>query len=188
LSGPGKGDKRGYSWPPFEPGHEASTVHGARSPRRVGPLADEIREQLLADGSTPDHLRRAEFAAAVAAWARSEAVVRLLWEWLAEQDVEAALTDTTSSAEVEEHGKAVTKRRSVSRRVTSVLDQLHRAEVRAAGMRRALGLDPLSAGRLARDLSQSRWYQTSSPLDKALERIQADRERAAIEAGGDGGG
>ena len=179
------GDKRGYSWPPFEPGHEQSTVHGANG-RRVGTLADEIREQLLTDETTPDHLRRPEFAAAVAAWARSEAVVALLWGWLAEQDVEAALTDTTSTDEVEERGKATTKRRSVSRRVTSVLDQLHRAEVRAAGMRRALGLDPLSAGRLARDLSQSRWYGGPRPLDVKLAEIAAERERQALEAGGDG--
>lgn len=188
MSGPGKGDKRGYSWPPFEDGHTRSTLHGARSERRVGPLADEIRDQLLAGEGTPEHLHRPEFASAVAAWARSEAVVRLLWDWLAEQDVEAALTDTTRSAEVEETTKNITRRRSMSRRVTSVLDQLHRAEVRAAGMRRALGLDPLSAGRLARDLSQSRWYQGVSPLDRALAEIQAERDRqAAIEAG-DGGG
>lgn len=183
MSGPGKGDARGYSWPPFEPGHTKSTIHGATAERRVGPLADEIRDQLLADESTPEHLRRPEFGAAVAAWARSEAVVALLWTWLAEQDVEAALTDTTKAAEVEETTKGTTRRRSVSRRVTSVLDQLHRAEVRAAGMRRALGLDPLSAGRLARDLSQSRFYQVKSPLDVAVERIQAERQ-AALEAGG----
>lgn len=185
MSGPGQGDARGYSWPPFEPGHTKSTVHGAASPRRVEPLASEIEAELFATEGVPEHLRRPEFRASVAAWARSEAVVRLLWEWLTGQDVEAALTDVTRSAETEETGKGRTSRRSVSRRVGSVLDQLHRAEMRAASMRRALGLDPLSAGRLARDLSQSRWYQAASPLDQALDRIEADRQ-AAIEAGGDG--
>lgn len=185
MSGPGKGPERGYSWPPFEAGHTKSTVHGATSPRRVEPLAAEIEAELFATEGVPEHLRRPEFKAAVAAWARSEAVVALLWRWLADQDVEAALTDVTRSAETEETSKGRTSRRSVSRRVGSVLDQLHRAEMRAAGMRRALGLDPLSAGRLARDLSQSRWYAGATPLDRALDRIEAERQ-AAIE-GGSGG-
>lgn len=66
-------------------------------------MATEIEAELLADDATPDHLRCSEFAAARAAWARSEAVVRLLWDWLAEQDVEAALADVTHAAEIEEH-------------------------------------------------------------------------------------
>jgi hypothetical protein len=45
----GRGGARGYSWPPFEPGHTLSTRHGAYSPRRVEPLAAELVELALAD-------------------------------------------------------------------------------------------------------------------------------------------
>ena len=162
-------------------------MHGARSPRKIAPLAEEIERELLADEATPDHLRRPEFGAAVRAWARAEAIVRLMWTWLAEQDVEDALTDVTKTAETEETSKGRTTRRSISRRVVSVLEQLRRYEAHAAALRRALGLDPLSAGRLAKDLSASRWYQGVSPLDRALSEIEATRQ-AAIEAGGDDGG
>jgi hypothetical protein len=40
---------RNYSWPPFAKNHELSARHGARSPRRVDPLASELVGQLLAD-------------------------------------------------------------------------------------------------------------------------------------------
>jgi hypothetical protein len=181
----GQGDARGYSWPPFEPGHTASLLHGARSERTIAPLAEQIAAELLAAESTPAHLLRREFAAAVQAWARAEAVVALLWRWLDEQDIGEALTEVTSAEETETHGKRKTTRRSVSRRVASVLGELHRAETRAASMRRALGLDPLSAGRLAKDLSASRWYQGATPLDRKLDQIEAERQAAAIEAAED---
>lgn len=109
----------------------------------------------------------------------------LLWDWLAAQDVEDALSDVTTTEEAEERRKGRTTRRTVSRRVVSVLDQLHRAESRAASLRGKLGLDPASAARLAKDLSATRWYQGATPLDRALDKIEADR-RQALEAGDDG--
>lgn len=185
MTSDGQGDKRAYSWPQFTAGHTASLVHGGRSERTIAPLADEIAAELLTAETTPDHLRRPEFASAVRAWARAEAVVALLWRWLDGQDIEASLTDTVTTEETEEHTKRRTTRRSVSRRVASVLGELHRAETRAASLRRELGLSPLSAGKLARDLSQSRWYQGASPLDKRLAQIEAERQAAAIKAGED---
>src|ERR1700730_4500558 len=175
------GDRRGYSWPPFEPGHERSTVHGPRSPRRVEPLAAEIRAALLDSEQCPAHLHRAEFAAALSAWARAEAVVSLLWAYLAEQDIEAALGDVTTTDETEQRSKSRTTRRSTARRTVSALEQWRRHEAHAAALRRSLGLDPLGAGKLARDLSQSRWYAGATPLDRALDRIEAERQQA-IEA------
>jgi len=179
------GDARGYSWSPFEAGNSAAEVHGARSERRVDVVAERIAAELLADESTPDHLRRAEFGGALRAYCRAEAVVALLWGWLAEQDLGEAMADVTRSAETEESRKGRTTRRSVSKRVESVLTQLHRAESRSNSLRRELGLTPAAAGRLARDLSASRWYQGSSPLDRRLAEIEAERQ-AALEAG-DGG-
>lgn len=182
MAGDSQGDARGYSWPPFGPGHTASLLHGARSERTIAPLADTIAAELLAAESTPAHLLRREFASAVQAWARAEAVVALLWRWLDGQDIEAALSDTVTTEETETRTKRSTTRRSVSKRVASVLGELHRAETRAASMRRALGLDPLSAGRLAKDLSASRWYQGQTPLDKRLDEIERQRQ-AELEAG-----
>lgn len=187
MRAPGKGDRRGYSWPPFEAGHERSVVSGAHSPRRVEPRAAEIASAIRADPSSPEWLRLPQYAAALAAYARTEAIVSLLTEWLDTQDLGDVLTDTTRTAEVEERTKTRTTRRSTQTRVVSVLDQLHRAETRANSLRRELGLTPASAARLTRDLSQSRWYAGASPLDKALSAIEAKRQ-AAVGAGGDGGG
>jgi hypothetical protein len=43
----GKRPARGYSWPPFEPGHELSLRHGTYSPRVVGARAELVRAELL---------------------------------------------------------------------------------------------------------------------------------------------
>jgi hypothetical protein len=44
---PGWGPARGYSWPPFAPGHTLSMKHGATSERRIGPLARNHRRRVL---------------------------------------------------------------------------------------------------------------------------------------------
>jgi hypothetical protein len=41
------GDKRGYSWPPFEKGHTLSIVHGADSERTLEARAAELRPKLF---------------------------------------------------------------------------------------------------------------------------------------------
>jgi hypothetical protein len=46
-------DARGYSWPPFEPGHTLSMRHGAYSPRVVAQVADELGPDL--DGYVSEH-------------------------------------------------------------------------------------------------------------------------------------
>ncbi len=74
------------------PGNEEALVAGHRSERHVGPLAARIAQDLLTDPDVPPHIREPMFAAAVQAWARAEAVVRLLWAWLEERDVMAGLT------------------------------------------------------------------------------------------------
>ena len=90
---------------------------------------------------------------AVQGWARAEAVVIRLWEFLGTQDVQKALSETITGTEEEAHGEGgrVT-RRSASTRVVSALAEVHRAEVRAMNLRSKLGLDPLSRARIMRDL------------------------------------
>ncbi len=41
------GAARGYSWPPFPPGHTLSLVHGAESERAIAARADLVHAELL---------------------------------------------------------------------------------------------------------------------------------------------
>jgi hypothetical protein len=75
---------RGYSWPPFEAGNTAALKHGASSPRKIRPIAEEIREVLLAEAPWID---RPAFAGAVRSLCWTEAQVVLLTEWLNEHGV-----------------------------------------------------------------------------------------------------
>jgi hypothetical protein len=155
--GPGLGGpRRGYSWAPFEPGHERSLVHGTRSPRTVGPLAERIEREARADPSWPDYLTSPEYGPAVAAWARSEAIVELLWRYLADQDVEHWLTEQAREESEETRTPRRTRRISTARRVTNALASLQRWETTAANHRSRLGLDPLSRARLGKDVAAAR--------------------------------
>jgi hypothetical protein len=118
---------RGYSWPPFEPGHELSTRHGAFSRRRVDPLAAELTTGLLSERA--DLVRYPEV---VAAWARAEARCLLLGDWIAEHGV------------LDEHGNG-----------TAALRYVAQFERLAIELRARLGLDPRSEAELARDRSEA---------------------------------
>ena len=171
--------------PPFAPGNTAALVHGAASERLLGPPAEQIAADLLASDDTPGHLREPAFAAAVSAWSRAEAVCVRLRDFLDGQSLEEALTEVTSSEEDEESGKGYARRTSTARRVAAALDMSRRWEAHAANLRSKLGLDPASAARVGRDLSQSRWFQSATPLDKRLAEIEAQRQ-AAIPAAANG--
>jgi hypothetical protein len=171
--------------PPFRPGHTASMVHGATSERLIGPLAERIAADLLADKDTPDHLREPVFAPAVMAWARAEAVCQQLREFLDGQSIEEALTELTTIEEDEERDKTRARRTSTAKRVTAALDMSRRWEAHAMNLRRSLGLDPASAARVGRDVATRR-FMDATPLTAALEKIEAQR-RAALEAGPAGG-
>jgi hypothetical protein len=129
------GGKRGYSWPPFQKGHELSMRHGAWSPRKVEPLAGEHAERLLAQASAPQspvaYLADPTYRPTVWAWARTEARIQLLSEWLIDR-----------GSEVDDKGEAVG--------AANLLNQL---ESRAESLRARLGLDPLSRARLGRDVA-----------------------------------
>ncbi|MDQ3640433.1 MAG: hypothetical protein M3450_02895, partial [Actinomycetota bacterium] len=72
---------RGYSWPPFQPGHTLTLRHGAYSARTWRPLADRISAELpdIAPWCT-----RPTYGPAVAAWARTEAQLQLVMTFLDE--------------------------------------------------------------------------------------------------------
>ncbi len=148
---------RGYSWPPFQPGHTLSMKHGARSPRMVDPIAAELVESVTSElvWLTPADMP------AVWAWARAEAQVQLLTEYLAKAGNESG--DGVGDLDAD--------------RVKSAYALLHKAESRAATGRSRLGLDPLSRARLGRDVAAGR-------VDMA--RLMAEELERQEGAGGDG--
>lgn len=113
---------RGYTWPPFAPGHTLTLAHGARSPRTVQPLADRYAGALAE--SAPWTAAPA-FAGAVASWAWGEAQAALLRAWLDEH----ALLDDDG-------------------RERPAAEQLAKVEGRLVKLRDALGLTPRALGQL----------------------------------------
>ncbi len=150
------GAARGYSWEPFEPGNTVSTWHGAKSERRIGPLAERIEQTARGLPSWPSYLDDAAYGPAVASWARAEAIVELLWRYLSERDLDETLSDTSTDKTItEQDGDGKQRRISAGRRTRAALDLLERAEGRAARARASLGLDPMSRARLGRDVAAS---------------------------------
>lgn len=135
----GKGDARGYSWPPFQPGHTVSMKHGAWSPRRVEPLALELVEATIeaatATGTTTSYLADPSYRPALYAWARCEAQIQLLTEWLM-----AKADETNAGGAIDPDGE-----------IRPAAALLTRLEGQALKHRAQLGLDPLSRARLKRD-------------------------------------
>lgn len=118
---------------PYEPGNLAALKHGAYSPRKVDPVAVEILE---ATAATVTWWRPADMPAAWA-WARAEAQVQILTEYLAV----AGEASGDGVGDLDED------------RVKAAYLLLHRAETRANSLRSKLGLDPLSRARLGRDVA-----------------------------------
>jgi hypothetical protein len=125
-------------------------VHGAKSPRRVDPLAQELIDRLFGLPDCPSHLREPRFAWAVEAWARVQAQIELVTAWIADQvaergGLEVALTETADATEEMTVGKGRTRKVSTGRRMESAITLLGRLEARAANLRAELGLSPKSA-------------------------------------------
>lgn len=143
--------------PPFQPGNDLAVTHGAWSPRKVEPLARELVDAVLGD---PDvrHAHLPVYRFALWSWARAEAQVQLLSEYLAKRGEEAG--DGVGDLEQE--------------RVRSAYLLLHRAESRANTLRTRLGLDPLSRARLGKDVA-------AGQLDAA--RLMAELEKRDKQGG-----
>lgn len=146
--------------PPFRPGHELSVQHGAFSPRKVDPLARDLVDQVLAD---PDvrYLQAPAYRLALWAWARAEAQVQLLTEYLAKRAEEAGDGVGDLGAD----------------RVRSAYLLLHRAEARATTQRTRLGLDPLSRARLGKDVASAQ-VDTARLMAELDRRDQQERQAA----------
>lgn len=140
--------------PPFTPGHELSTKHGAWSPRKIDPLAAEIVAGLLADDAVA-HLRASRFAAAVQAWAVAEARCQLLAQWCDGMSIQQAATPPKPGT-------------------SAPLEVLRKWEATALTHRSRLGLDPLSAARLGKDVAQGRQADAA----RMLTELREEHERA----------
>lgn len=145
--------------PPFQPGHELSMKHGAGSPRKRDPIAQALAAELLMDDSV-GYLKAPRFAAAVQAWAQAEAKVALISDWVDSMPIEKAAESKQGS--------------------TSALELLRKWETTASTHRARLGLDPVSAAKLGRDVSQGRQADAATALTRM--RSEAEARRAA-EAG-----
>lgn len=117
---------------PFTPGNEAGLRHGGYSPRKVDELTRSIVESLA---GVADYLEREPaFAASVWGWARAEARLQLVSEWL------------------DENGLLDAKGRP--RPAAALVVKLER---QAQEARDRLGLSPLARARLGRDVAGARF-------------------------------
>jgi hypothetical protein len=153
---------RGYSWPPFESGNTAAMTAGHQSPRKVDPIAQSLVEHIVALPGL-EHLRERRFTASVWAWARAEAVVLLLADYCAGMTVEQVTTPQSK------------------RSMTEPLELLRRWEATAATQRARLGLDPMSAAKLMRELTETSAAARHAGLDQVREQGAEARRRRTID-------
>ncbi|WP_172411814.1 hypothetical protein [Arthrobacter globiformis] len=139
--------------PPFAPGNEMAMKHGAGSPRKVDPLAAELTQELLAD-DTVSYLRSPRFASAVQAWAVAEAKCGLISNWVEGMSIEDAATSKPGQ--------------------TSPLELLRKWETTAQTHRARLGLDPMSAAKLGKDIAQTKQADVAAEMT----RLREEHERA----------
>ena len=139
-------------------GNKLRLTHGARDPERVGPLAEQVMAALLNSPTCRGDLKKPEMYWAVAAWAQAEAQVHLMRVWLDSEGITAAFTELTTTSETETGiGEGTVHRQSASRKVASLMSELHKAEVRANNCRIQLGLTPLALMRLGKDATSAQW-------------------------------
>lgn len=117
-----KGEARGYSWAPFQPGHELSLKHGAWSPRTVRPIAEAVEAEL----------------GRVAPWTGADAFAgaRASYAWAEAQAVQLR-------ADLDEHGYVDEEGQE-----RATVRSLDRIEGRLGRLRDALGLSPQALGKL----------------------------------------
>lgn len=144
------------SWqrPPFEPGNMMALKSGWRSPRLVTPIAEELIAAVLEDPHT-GYLREPRFRMGVIAWAQVEARLALYERYVDELTMEQRLDSGQGR--------------------TSPEEQLRKLDANALTHRGRLGLDPLSAARLGKDIASTR-------VD--LASLLADERSAADSKGG----
>jgi hypothetical protein len=129
--------------PPFAPGNSLAVTHGASSPARVDPIAQRYVDELLTDEGTR-YLQAPRFQSALWHWAQAQAKVQLLTEWV--------------------DGMTLQQAADSARGQTSPLELLRKWMATSQTWAARLGLDPLSAARLGKDVAQGRQADAAAVL------------------------
>jgi hypothetical protein len=129
----------------FAEGNELATTHGAYSSRRTDPIAQRFVDEIREDPST-EYLTQPRFQASLWAWAVTQSRVELISQWVDRMDFDVAARS--------------------DRGQTSPLELLRKWMSTAQTQSARLGLDPLSAARLGKDVSQGRQADVATELTK----------------------
>jgi hypothetical protein len=141
----------------------------------VDPLAAAVVAELLDSGDAPEHVTLPRFKAALNSYGRTEAVVRLVSQWVMSlPGVETMLAETTVTDETASHNGGRSTKRVVTKRIADALSFLERAERRAAAARAELLLSPQAAARAGMELAENQ----NTLLSQVL-RLQLDRQQGA---------
>ena len=144
-------------------GTQAALKHGARSPRILTPIAEQLAAGLA---QVAPWTSAASFQGTVASWSWAEAQAVVLRAYLDEHGL------------VDEDGQP-----------RPAAAMLERAEGRLAGLRAQLGLTPLALGKLLSTLSQvdgDKGEQGLEALRRAGAELRVAADQRVIEGGGGG--
>jgi hypothetical protein len=136
--------QKGHKWR-FTEGNDVALTHGAFSSRRTDPLAEQYIAEVLEDQQTA-YLRSPRYGASLWAWAVTQSRVELISQWVDRMDFDVAARS--------------------DRGQTSPLELLRKWMSTAQTQSARLGLDPLSAARLGKDVSQGRQADVATELTK----------------------
>lgn len=139
--------------PPFMPGNTLSVKHGAFSASRTDPIAQRFIDEVASDPNS-QYLTAPMFRAQLWTWAVASARVELLSQWVDDMSMEQATYS----------GKGQ----------VSPLELLRKWMTTVQTLSARLGLDPLSAARLGKDVAQSRQADVAT----ALTQMRAAHEAA----------
>jgi len=140
--------------PPFQPGNELAVTHGAYSAKRIDPVANQFRDEILS-APAMQYLLEPQYAAVFWQYCRTAARI---------QAIEDAL-DGMSIEEAAYSGRGQTSWLELLRKWTSTLTTL------AA----RCGLDPLSYAKLGKDVNQARQADAATLLTQARAAAEANK-------------
>lgn len=138
--------------PPFQPDNALAVTHGAFSPTRTDPIAHQYLAE-IADDPGLTYLQQPRFQAALWLWASAMAKVHLISEWVDGMTIQQAAN----------HGAGKTSPLELLRKWTAT------AQTQAA----RLGLDPLSAARLGKDIAGARQADAAGELTRLRTQHEA---------------
>lgn len=139
---------------PFQRGNLAAAQHGAYSPRTVEPRARAYVDEVASDPATA-YLTQPRFATALHSWAQSCARVDLVQEYVDRLGVEESM--------------------QAGRGQVSPMELLAKLSAGRDRVAARLGLDPLSAARLGKDIAQGAQASAAG----VLTALRAEHEAAA---------